>query len=447
MATGTLYPVRVDGELDPQLSRWLWLAKWLLAIPHYVVLCFLWIAFIPMTVFAFFGILFTGRYPRAIFDFNVGVLRWTWRVAFYSYSALGTDHYPPFTLAEKPDYPATLEIAYPDHLSRGLVLVKWWLLALPHYLIVAVFAGGFGWATFQFGGLIGLLVLVAAVILLFSGTYPRSIFDFVLGLNRWVLRVVAYGALMTDAYPPFRLDMGAHESGAMAVATAPTARPRETAAWGPGRITGAVISTLVMLGSLGVLGVGIAGIVVDQTQRDAQGYLMTPTERFTTDTFAILSESVDVSLAGVPDWAFKDLVGSVKVTSDSDSPVFIGIARDSDIAAYLGDVRRAIVSDIKPDPTYDVRSGGAPAVPPADHAFWVATAAGSGTQSLTWELQDGTWAAVVMNADGSPAVTAELSVGAELDNLVWIAIGITAAGAALLLLGGAAFYWALPKNR
>ena len=131
MAQLTSYPLILDGERSPHLSRWLWLVKWLLIIPHLIVLFFLWIVFLVLSVVAFFAILFTGRYPRAIFDFNVGVLRWTWRVSFYSYSALGTDDYPPFTLADDPGYPARLSVEYPQSLSRGLVLVKWWLLATP----------------------------------------------------------------------------------------------------------------------------------------------------------------------------------------------------------------------------------------------------------------------------------------------------------------------------
>ncbi len=202
MANQTVYPVSVEGELSGDLSRWLWLVKWILIIPHLVVLSFLWIAFIATTVVAFFAIVITGKYPRGMFGFNVGVMRWTWRVGFYSYSALGTDKYPPFSL-ESRDYPANLEVEYPERLSRGLVFVKSWLLALPHYIVLAFLSGGAG--SSGGGGLKGVLVIFAAVILLFKGRYPQDTFNLIIGFNRWSFRVLAYAALMRDDYPPFRL--------------------------------------------------------------------------------------------------------------------------------------------------------------------------------------------------------------------------------------------------
>jgi hypothetical protein len=224
------YPLRITGHLDDELSRGLWLVKWLLAIPHYIVLAFLWLAFLVVTIIAFFAILFTRRYPRSLFEFNVGVLRWSWRVGFYSFSALGTDRYPPFSLGPA-DYPATLDVVYPEDLSRGLVLVKWWLLAIPHYFVVGVFGYGWwlgwwerndvGWNSPDWNltvgfGLVGLLVLFAGISLLFRGRYPSGIFAFVMGMSRWVYRVAAYVMLMTDVYPPFRLDQGGDEAVAVA---------------------------------------------------------------------------------------------------------------------------------------------------------------------------------------------------------------------------------------
>ena len=216
------FPLTLTGELDPQLSRWLWLVKMILAIPHFVVLVVLWAGFIIATVIAWFAILFTGRYPRSLFNYNVGVMRWNWRVGFYVHAALGTDRYPPFSLAVA-EYPATLNVAYPDRLSRGLIFVKW-LLAVPHLIIVGLLVGDImlypirslnelGGDMQAAGGysVINLLVVIAGFFLLITGKYPTSFFDFLMGINRWLYRVLTYVALMGDEYPPFRLDAGPTE--------------------------------------------------------------------------------------------------------------------------------------------------------------------------------------------------------------------------------------------
>lgn len=224
-ATGTdppppAYPLRLDARLDWPLSRWLWLVKWVLLIPHCVALAVMAAGYLIVTVVAFVAILATGHYPRWAFGYTTGVLRWCWRVQYYGFSALGTDRYPPFTLADVPDYPARLTIAYPERPSRGSALVQWWLLPVPHFIILAILLGaessqneGLWKQGSSVPGLIGLLTLIVGFALLFTGVYPQGLWRLLVGLNRWVYRVVAYASLMTDQYPPFRLDQGGTDVG------------------------------------------------------------------------------------------------------------------------------------------------------------------------------------------------------------------------------------------
>src|SRR5690606_19686555 len=210
---GAEYPTQLEGALDPALSRGMWLVKWLLAVPHFIVLGIMWAAFPVVVLASGVMILITGRYPVALFEFVVGVLRWNWRVVFYATGVLATDQYPPFTLA-RTDFTATFDVVYPERLSRWKVLVKSWLLALPHLIIIGILAG-LAW-TFSdgpsTGGLVGLLVFIAALILLFTGVYNTGLFNLVMGIHRWIYRVFAYTSLLRDDYPPFRLDQGPVEA-------------------------------------------------------------------------------------------------------------------------------------------------------------------------------------------------------------------------------------------
>ncbi|WP_153503867.1 DUF4389 domain-containing protein [Cumulibacter manganitolerans] len=482
------YPVRVDAAVRPAASRGLWLVKWLLLLPHYVILACLWVAFVLTSVIVFFSVLFTARYPRALFDFNVGVLRWSWRVNYYGYGALGTDRYPPFTLADVPDYPAHLDVVYPERLSRGLVLVKWWLLAIPHYIIVSLFVGGgiwlgtrgshadgiwdTGWGA---GGLVALLVLVAGIALLFSGRYPQSLYDFVLGMDRWALRVAGYAALMTDEYPPFRMDMGGRDPASLPVGPtsppafgSPSGSPAETGypsapgypaatggsaalaratpatAWTAGRVAALVVGALLLFGAAGAFVGGGTLAWADQHYREGS-YLMTPRSEMATDRYAIASDSFRLEGSGL-DWSMEEVVGSIRLevtATDPGVPLFIGVARAEDARRYLRDVGYSELDRLGPrfgDGRSDRlrttdHSGGAPGSPPAEAGIWVESSSGTGTQALTWRASEGDWMVVVMRADGTAGINAQARAGATVPGLPWVIAGIFVAGAVLLAVG------------
>jgi Domain of unknown function (DUF4389) len=461
--------VLVHARLEEPLSRWLWLVKWLLLIPHYIVLAFLYVAFAFVTLVAFFAILVTGRYPAALFAFNLGVLRWSWRVSYYGYSALGTDRYPPFSLGQEPEYPATLDIAYPARLSRGLVLVKWWLLALPHYLVLGFVVGGTSWTvtnattgdrttwTLATGSLLSLLVLFAGIGLLFTARYPGGLYDLAVGLDRWVLRVVAYVALMTDDYPPFRLDQGGPDpvepvgptpsrpGGTALVAPAgATPAPGPAGAGGRGGGAGAVVALvvglLVALTGLGLTAAGGGGLWLE-SRRDAAGFVSTNTQLLSSPTAAITVESVDLQVSdGAARWISSDRFGTLRVraTGENGTPVFVGVAPQAAVDGWLASVAHDQITDIAGGTVRYQRHPGSPsATSPTAQAFWSGSVSGSGTQELQWLVRSGRWALVLARPDGAAGIQARTDVGAKIPSLGGLATGLLIGGL-VLLAGGIA---------
>lgn len=292
-----------------------------------------------------------------------------------------------------------------------------------------------------------MLVLFAGVALLFTTRYPRGIFDFAVGLDRWVARVAAYAGLMTDRYPPFRLDQGGEDPAGLAIEApvapiAPEApAPARPSGGGAGRIALIVVGGIAAVVAFALLVGGCALVAIDRTQRDDDGFLMSPTQDFSSSTYAIVSESADIDVEGA-DWALDEFLGTVRIRSKSERPVFVGIAREADAAGYLSGVEHDVVTDFEDEPSYSRQTGGAPDSPPADEPFWAASTAGSGEQTLEWEPEEGDWTVVVMNTDAARGVSAELSIGAELDSVIWIGVGLLiasgllAAGAALAITAG-----------
>ena len=186
----TIYPLRFDVEYPERLSRLLIFVKGLLAIPHWIILYALMAVAQAITVVAWFAILFTGRYPKGLFDFVVGIYRWQYNVG--AYVLLLRDDYPPFSLSAG-QYPVTFDIEYPERLSRLLIFVKW-LLIIPHLIVLVVL-----------GIVYGITLVIAWFAILFTARYPKGLFNFGVGLLRWGARINAYYMLMRDDYPPFSL--------------------------------------------------------------------------------------------------------------------------------------------------------------------------------------------------------------------------------------------------
>jgi hypothetical protein len=438
------YPVRVEAHRDERLSRWLWLVKWILLIPHYLALAVLWTGLVVLTLVAYLAVLFTGRYPASIRAYNTGVLRWTWRAGYYGYQALGTDRYPPFTLADVPDYPARLRLdADAPPPRRWLPLVAW-LLAVPHLIILGALTGAASW-TFGNGDLrldvplsvVGAAVLVAGLALLFTGRYPSGLHDLLVGVARWGLRVAGYLILLPGRYPPFRLDQGGPEPDPRpdgSVRAEPPVPARAPSAAGP---VFALIAGVLLLAPATGLGIGGSLLLALDSGRDREGYVTSPAVSLSTTTAALTAENLEIAGAGV--WTGNLAgVGGLRVTATSpaDRPIFVGIAPQSAVDSWLaGTAHDEFVGVTGNAARYDRATGVTRAVAdPAAQPFWLVSGTGTGVATLQWTVVDGDFAVVVANADGSPGVAVEARGAIQVPRLAALGGGLLAAGIVLGLI-------------
>ena len=226
------------------------------------------------------------------------------------------------------------------------------------------------------------------------------------------------------------------QSHVSSTALRPQAAARRSG-WTGGRIAALVIGALLVLLSLALLGGGGTGLWADRTQRDA-GYVTTDVHKFSTFGAALATESTHLGSPGVG-WLYSPgLLGKVRIRVtpvDPGSVLFVGIGPSADVDRYLAGVKRTVISEFFEDKAQAV-DGGPVQSPPETKDFWVASATGPGAQTLKWDPANGSWTVVVMNADGRPAIDVSTDLGARMTAVLWIAVGLLAAGA-IFLAGGA----------
>jgi hypothetical protein len=217
--------------------------------------------------------------------------------------------------------------------------------------------------------------------------------------------------------------------------------------WGLGRVVAVVLGSLLALIAAALLVAGGVAVVLDQTQRDASGYLMTGAHAYDTSTYALVSDSYRTGSAG--EWITpRSLLGKVRIETQSTASVFVGIGPARAVDHYLAGVRREVASRPDAGPgDFSINAGGPPPTPPGAQHFWVARTSGKGLQVLAWRPESGNWKIVLMNPLAEPGVSAELSVGARLPHLLAIGTGLLTAGVILALISGGVIYAAARPPR
>ena len=303
------------------------------------------------------------------------------------------------------------------------------------------------------GGLIGLLTLFAGVALLFTGRYPRGVFDFLLGMHRWVLRVTAYAALMTDHYPPFRIDLGGSEPPEPAVHEVTTGQPvlavsKPGVGWTTGRVVTVVLGSLLVVAALGTAVGGTTLLVADRAGRDADGFLGTDVQTLSTSGYALV---LDPARAARRPGRPRSGVGPRSGPGDREQPnrrvrryrTGLGRQRLPGRRRTQPTGRRALRA---PDHAADAARG-RPGHPAATAAVLVGFSLRYRHPADHLDRDRGRWAIVVMNADGTRPLTATVSAGVTAPALHWVWTALFWAVGPLLILGAVLIGLALPRRR
>jgi hypothetical protein len=225
------------------------------------------------------------------------------------------------------------------------------------------------------------------------------------------------------------------------------AREHSPATWGPGRVTATVLASIAALLGIAAIVAGGTALVFDQTQRDPSGYLTSSAASYSTGTYALESDSYRARAAA--EWSIaRKLLGTIRIHSDSNRPVFVGIAPANAAIQSLAHVAHAEAGDLGAQSSdFHVHPGSAPVTLPGAQDFWVARTSGTGEQTLTWKVRSGNWRVIVMNADGTRGVASELSIGASFPHLLTIGSAALAAGLLMLLLSGTMLYVVVRRRR
>jgi hypothetical protein len=285
------------------------------------------------------------------------------------------------------------------------------------------------------GGVVGVVMLAVGLVLLFTGGYPKGLYDLVVGADRWILRTVAYAALLTDRYPPLRLDQGGEDPAGDLPRMAPpktaqAPRPRSAASVA-GRIAMIIAGVLMLVtGSGAVLG-GATALAL-HASRDGGGFVTSDPMSLSTATAAITAEGIEIH----PGDVFGREVGGldavrITVVPTVARPLFLGVAREADVDAWLSGTAHDELAGIYGGNGVQVRRSVGAVVPvsePTAESFWLASSSGTGTLRLDWTPGDGRFAVVLANADGTPGVQAVVDVAAKVTLLRPLGVGLVVGG-------------------